>query len=306
MKPVLKAHLAVLCTNIFFAFNYGMVKLISPNLVGAYGLNVLRAGFSAILFWIVWLFGKTDAGIQKKDMGRFILCALTGIAINQTMFIKGLTMTSTIHAVLLMLVTPIIISIFALFVLKEKFTIYKAVGLSLGIGGAAFLILQKESAQQGDDYLLGDIFVIINAIAYSVYFILVKPLMKTYSALHVVRWIFTIGFFILLTIGFPQVESIKWHEFNWQSFAALSSVVVLGTFLAYYLNAYGIQKLGAGITGTYISTQPVFTVLIATFFLGEVLNWQKIIAACFIFAGVYLVSFQKTKQALETNTQELP
>jgi drug/metabolite transporter (DMT)-like permease len=303
MKPVLKAHLAVLCTNIFFAFNYGMVKLISPDHVGPYGLNILRAGLSAILFWVIWLFGKTDAGIKKKDIGRFILCALTGIAINQTMFIKGLTMTTTIHAALLMLVTPIIISVFALFVLKEKFTIYKAIGLSLGIGGSIFLILQKEAAHHAENYLLGDMFIIVNAISYSIYFILAKPLMKDYSPLHVVRWVFTLGSVMLLFIGIPQLRSIQWNEFQWQHLAALCSVVVLGTFLSYYFNAYGLQKLGAGITGTYIYTQPFFTVVIATFFLGETLSWQKLVAGLFIFAGVYLVSFQKTKQKLETTTQ---
>lgn len=303
MKPVLKAHLAVLCTNIFFAFNYGMVKMISPSMVGAYGLNILRAGLSAILFWVIWLFGKTGAGIKRKDIGRFVLCALTGIAMNQTLFIKGLTMTTTIHAALLMLVTPIVISVFALLVLKEQFTIYKAAGLALGIGGSVFLILQKESAHHAENYLLGDMLIVGNAISYSIYFILAKPLMKEYSPLHVVRWVFTLGILMLLFIGIPQVRAIQWNEFDWRHLAALGSVVVLGTFLAYYFNAYGLQKLGAGITGTYIYTQPFFTVVIATFFLGEQLNWQKIIAGCFIFAGVYLVSFQKTRQTLEASPQ---
>ena len=117
--------------------------------------------------------------------------------------------------------------------------------------------------------------------------------MKDYSPLHVVRWVFTLGFPVLLFIGIPQVQSIQWNEFQWQYLAALCSVVILGTFLAYYFNAYGLQKLGAGITGTYIYTQPFFTVFIATFFLGETLSWQKIVAGLFIFAGVYLVSFQK-------------
>ena len=74
---------------------------------------------------------------------------------------------------------------------------------------------------------------------------------------------------------------------------ALACVVVTGTFLAYYFNVYAIQHLGAGTTGTYIYTQPVFVVTIATIFLNESFGWLKILAALLIAGGVYLVSFRK-------------
>jgi drug/metabolite transporter (DMT)-like permease len=269
--------------------------MISPVLVKPFALNLLRVGLSLVLFWGVWLFGNTSAKIQKKDWGRFVWCGLMGVAINQMLFIKGLTLTSTVHASLLSLVTPLLVTLFALWVLKERFTLFKAAGLALGIGGSVFLILQKEAGQHASNYLLGDILIIINAISYAVYFILVKPLMQYYSPLHVIRWIFTIGFFMILPFGWQQAVQIDWTHFQWQHYAALFGVVVTGTFLAYYFNAYGIQHIGAGNTGSYIYTQPVFSFLIATVILGEGLTWQKIVSACLIFAGVYLVSLRKTK-----------
>jgi drug/metabolite transporter (DMT)-like permease len=292
MKTATKGHLAVLMTNIFFASNYSVIKIIAPKLVGPYALNVLRVAISLVLFWTVWLFGATEAGIRKKDIPRFLLCALTGIAINQTLFIKGLTLTSTIHASLLILVTPIAVTIFALWVLKEQFTFFKALGLALGIGGAVFLVLQKEAVNHASDYLLGDILVIINAISYSVYFILVKPLMKNYSPLHVIRWIFTIGFLMILPFGWAETTMIEWSNFQWYHYLCLASVTITGTFLAYYFNVYGIQTIGASMTGSYIYTQPFFVAAIAIIFLGEVLTWQKILAAVLILAGVFLVSYK--------------
>ena len=59
MKPTAKAHIAVLCTNLFFASNYSMVKYISPSLVKPFALNLLRVGVSLILFWLFWFWGKT-------------------------------------------------------------------------------------------------------------------------------------------------------------------------------------------------------------------------------------------------------
>lgn len=293
MKTITRAHIAVLCTNLFFAVNFSLVKIISPSLVGPYAVNVLRVGISLLLFWLLWMMGKTAAGIRKKDIGRFVFCALTGIFINQTFFIKGLTMTSAIHASLLILVTPILVSIFALWVLKEKFTTAKGSGLLLGIGGSVFLILQKENHRQAPDYLMGDLLILINAISYSIYFISVKPLMEHYSPLHVIRWVFTIGFLMVLPVGWKEMQAIHWNVFDWKYFIALTAIAVTGTFLAYYFNAYGLQHLGAGITGTYIYTQPVFAVLIAILFLNESFTWQKALSALLIFSGVYLVSFRK-------------
>jgi drug/metabolite transporter (DMT)-like permease len=288
-----KAHLAVLGTNLFFAANYSLVKYISPALVKPFALNVLRVGGSLVLFWLLWLFSKNKAPIKKQHISRFLLCGLTGVAINQMLFLKGLTLTSTIHASLLILTTPLLISIFALWVLKEALTIYKVAGLVLGISGSVLLVLQKESGAHATNYLLGDLFIFINAISYTLYFILVKTLMEQYSPLQVIRWVFTFGLLMILPFGWSEAAAIDWNAFTYPHLAALAAIVLTGTFLAYVFNAYGIQRLGAGITGSYIYTQPVFAVLIATLILSEALTLHKLIAALFIFSGVYLVTLKK-------------
>jgi drug/metabolite transporter (DMT)-like permease len=249
---------------------------------------VLRVGISLILFWLVWMMGKTKAGIKKEHLLRFMLCGLTGVAVNQTLFIKGLTMTSTIHASLLMLCTPLLITLLAFWILKEKITWAKASGLALGIGGAVLLIMSKEKS--GTSSITGDTFIILNAIAYTFYFILVKPLMNEYPPLHVVRWVFTFGFIMILPFGWMQFSAIQWPLFEWSHFVSLSAIVLFGTFLAYLFNVYGLRQLGAGVTGSYIYTQPVFTAVIAIVFLNERFTIEKLLAGLMIFTGVFLVS----------------
>lgn len=285
--------MAVLGTNLFFAANFTMVKMISPALIGAFGVNVFRAGLSFVLFWAVWLLGKTPARIERRHWGRFVLCGLFGVAINQMMFLKGLTLTSTVHASLLTLTTPLLITVFALWVLKEKLTLTKVLGLVLGIGGSVLLITTKESSTHASNYLLGDVLIMLNAVFYAVYFILVKPLMEHYSPLHVIRWVFTIGFLMILPFGWQQAVTANFAAFEVHHYIALAWVVLMGTFLAYYFNIYGIQHLGAGTTGAYIYTQPVFAVIIAALVLGEQVSWQKALAGCLIFGGVYLVNVRK-------------
>jgi drug/metabolite transporter (DMT)-like permease len=290
----LKAHLGLLGTNLFFAINYSAIKYFTTNhYAGPFGINIIRVGISLILFWILFLFKRPEKKIDKKDIPAFLLCALTAIALNQMLFIKGLSYTFPIHAALLTLITPIFITILAARMLKEKITFTKTFGLILGGAGAALLISNRGVSAPGENAPLGDFLVILSAFAYTFYFILVKPLMNKYSAIQVIRWIFTIGFVMTFPLSLKEFTDITWQIFTLKDWLILFVIVVPGTFLAYVFNVYGIQKLSASMAGAYIYSQPVFAVGIAMIFLKEQLSLYKIIAAIFIFAGVYLSNRKK-------------
>lgn len=287
------AHIALIFTNIFFAINLSAVKHLTNNgLVQAFGLNVVRIGFTTILLWILYLIKPVNIKIEKAGTMRLFLCALFGIAINQLMFIKGLSLTYSIHAALLLLITPILIVIIAAWILKERLGFFKIAGLALGISGALVLILAKDNSGNAEQVLLGDIFIIINAVSYTVYFIMVKPLMLKYEAVVILRWVFTIGLLLVLPFGWTEFVQIPWQRYIAVDITALSLIVVTGTFLAYLFNLYGIKILGASVAGFYIYTQPVFAALIAVFFLHEQLELYKIFSAILIFSGVYLANKQ--------------
>lgn len=255
-----------------------------------FGLNVIRVGVSTILFWLLLLLIPHKPGIRKEHIGRMVLCSLTGVVINQLLFIKGLSLTLSMHGSLLMLVTPVFITLAAAWLIKEPLTVYKLAGLALGIGGAVMLVMLKENSGSGSNVFLGNLFIIINAISYAFYFVLVKPLMLAYHPFHVIRWIFTIGLVFVLPIGWNEFSSIEWAVFTAKDYAALGFIVLGATFLAYLFNLYGISKLGASVAGAYIYTQPVFATLIAIFVLNESLTIYKIIAASLIVGGVLLVN----------------
>jgi drug/metabolite transporter (DMT)-like permease len=206
-------------------------------------------------------------------------------------------MTYTIHASLLILTTPIIITFIAAWLLKEMLSIEKIIGLSLGVGGAALLVLMRNNTGTGRDVLTGDVLVTLNAISYAFYFVLVKPLMREYNPIHVLRWVFTFGTIMILPFGWNEFMVIPWDSFSLKDFSAIGFAVLGATFFAYLFNVYGIRHLGASVTGAYIYSQPVFAAIIALLFLHEDFNFIKLIAAVLIFTGVYLVGRKKKESA---------
>jgi len=288
-----KAHLAVLGANLIFGVNFSVVKYITPALIKPFGLNVVRVVVTTALFWIMLMFEKPEKQIQKKDLPLFLVCGVTGVAINQLLFIKGLSMTFSTHGALLMLCTPIMITIAALFFLKERLTLGRLSGLLLGIGGATMLILSKEKSGTGSNVLLGDIFIIINAISYSFYFVLVKPLILKYSPLQVITWVFTMGAIFIIPVGWHEFISAPWNSFTLLDFSAIAFVVLGATFLAYLFNIYGLHHLNASATGSYIYLQPIFATVVAMIFLHEPFSWTKALSALMIFSGVFLVNLKR-------------
>lgn len=290
MKNKYKAHIAVLIANFFFGAGVAAVKHVTPGMMPPFAVNVSRVCMALLMFWLLLLLKPSRAGIDKKDIPRFIICGLCGVGINQIFFIKGASLTSPIHVSLLALSTPIAITIIAAWLLKENLTFNKILGLLLGISGAATLIFSRATNATGSDMLLGDVFIILNAISYAFYLVLVRPLMARYSPIHVIRWVFLFGALLIAPIGLKDFLNTNWSAFQFSHWFSLAFVVFGATFIAYLFTVYGISKLGATTTGTYVYTQPVFATLTAMLLFNEKLDFIKIVAALLIFGGVFLAN----------------
>lgn len=293
MNQSYKAYSAALIANLIFGSSYAAVKFITPGYIHPFALNFVRVAVTLSLFWILFLFKPGKVKFDRKDLPRFFLCALTGIVINQLFFIKGVSLTTVIHSSLLSLGSPIFITIIAAWLLKEGFTLLKAIGLACGVGGASILILMKDQSGVASNMVLGDILVLTNAISYAFYLVLVRPLMAKYSGIQVLRWIFTLGAIGILPIGLPYMMNTSWESFDFAHWMVLAYVAIFSTFVAYLLTVQSIQLIGSSATGAFIYTQPVFAAIFAMIFTGEYFTLYKLVAAILIFTGVYLVNSKK-------------
>ena len=291
-QKIFYAHLAILGANIIYAVNYGFAKdVMNGGYVPPFTFILFRAIGATLLFWITSYFFFEK--ISKSDLFKFILCGLFGVTANQLMFFKGLELTSTIHASIIMVTSPIIVSILSLIILKEKLQFSKVFGIILGLIGAINIISDNNSSF-GNSGLSGDIFIFLNAICFGLYLIIVKPLMSKYSPITVVKWVFTFGLLGVLPFGIYEINEVNW-EMNNDIILKIGFVIFFTTYLCYLFNIYGVKYVSPTIVSTYIYLQPLLTSFIAVFIGREELNLTVITCSAFIFLGVYLVSINTNK-----------
>lgn len=291
------AHAALLTANVIYGINYSVAKGLMPDYLGPFAFIFCRVLGALLLFWLLHTFFPREK-IERKDFGRLILCGIFGIAANQLMFFYGLNLTTPINAAIIMTCNPILVLIMSAWLIRERVTGLKVMGIVLGLSGALGLILHKNHLSLDSSNFLGDLFIFFNASSYAVYLVIVKPLMKKYRPLTVIKWVFLFGFVFVLPFGLSQIGDVDWSQFTLEIWAAFAFVIICTTFIAYLFNIFALKELNPSVVSIYIYSQPLVATIVALLLHQDHLDWGKVIAAIFIFTGVFLVSRRSTKPAI--------
>lgn len=294
----IKEHLALLTVSIIYGLNFLIAKEVMPQYILPSGFILLRVIVATVFFFALACFVVNEK-IAKKDWPRLIACGVFGVALNQLFFFAGLNYTTPINASLIMITTPISVLILAYFINKDKITWQKAVGIFLGATGAILIIISNKTFKLQNNGLLGDVMVLFNALFYAAYLVMVKPLMRQYHPLTVIKWVFLFGLFPVVFVGYHELQLVQWHTFSMLTWYYVAFVLIFTTILAYLLNIYAMKKVSPALVGIYIYVQPIVATAFAISLQKDHLTFLKIIAAAFIFMGVYLSSTEERKRKSE-------
>jgi drug/metabolite transporter (DMT)-like permease len=167
----------------------------------------------------------------------------------------------------------------------------------LGISGALYLITKGGDFQNifhaGES--LGNTLVMLNALSYASYLVVVKPLMARYRPYTVIKWVFLAGLAFVIPFGIGQVPAINWAEMPLKIYWEIAFVIVGTTFLAYLLNIFALKTVSSTTVSFYIYLQPLVATLAAIALGSDQPEYHMLVSAALIFMGVYLVSFYKRK-----------
>lgn len=295
MKSRNIAFLLAFLAALIYGVSFTVAKEVMPVYIQPFGFILLRVLGAALLFWGVGIFLKKEK-IEVKDYPRLLLAAIFGIALNQLSFFKGLSMTTPINDSVIMVCSPIIVLIFSSFLLDEKATKKKLLGIFIGLFGAVILIIFGKDIGSASNASLGNLLVFVNASSYALYLILIKNLTKKYHAITLAKWLYLIGLFMVIPFGFSELSVVNWESLPLPIMYRIGFIIVFTSFMTYMFNLFAIKELKPTTLSIFIYLQPVIASSYALLVGSDSLNFIKIGSTILIFIGVYLVT-RKPKEA---------
>ena len=288
MTKSTKVHCSLFLVALIYAATFTIAKEVMPHYIKPMGLITIRVWGAVSLLWVTHFLFVKESIFGKKDFLMLLKCAVFGVAANMLLFFKGLAITTPINAAILMVTTPLFVAFFSFFLLNEKVTKLKVIGLCFGVFGAILLLLGP-SLSFSSSTLWGDVMVMTNAIIYAYYLIIAKPLLHKYSPLTVIKWTFFFGGLLVIPFGFTELKEVQWQAIPNSIWSAIIFLIIGATYITYVLNAWALRNANATLVGAYIYLQPVLATIIAVSIGKDSLTLPKVLFSLLIFIGVYLV-----------------
>jgi drug/metabolite transporter (DMT)-like permease len=289
-------HLALVVVQVLFGTwpIFGKLALRSISSTSLVGFRICGA---AVIFTLLQRKFADLWRLPKKIILWLVVTSVLGVALNQLLFVKGLSYTTAINATLLSTTIPVFTLIISIALGYDHASFRHAIGVMLAIAGVVYLVDPFRASFSAAN-TLGNLLIVANSFCYGAYIAVSRDLVKKYGALDVITWVFVLGAVMTLPLA-----GYSWHSENWSAvptaaWIAIGYIVLVPTVGVYYLNAWALTKLSPAIVAVYIYLQPLMAFGLAPAVLGERINSRTLVAGLLIFGGVAVVTIRKVNEPL--------
>lgn len=236
----------------------------------------------------------------KKHIGYFSLTALLGITTFNTLLYIASHTTTALNLSLISITFPIFILILSRFFYREPVTIVKAIGILLVAAGVVILITKgRLSTLLTINFAIGDIWMLIAALVFAFYSILLKNKPKGISTGAFQYTTFILGLLFLLPFFLWESALTPPVSFTTNIVLAILYVGVISSLIAYFLWNKAIEIVGPSKAAVIYYTSPLFSGFLAFLFLNEAISMVHLYSAILIIAGILTANYEsgRTREA---------
>ena len=294
MDKKFNGHVAIILANVIFGLGVPVTKFLLDEWVTPMTYMATRCVGAALVFWVIAAFLPKEK-VERKDLIVILLAGLLGFVVSQTLTAWALNYTSPVYYSLIATLTPIAVMLLAAPFLHEGITPMKFLGVVLGIGGAALMVVLKWQADAGSNDLLGIFLALLSLLTWAVYLIITHKVSAKYSAVTQMKWVFLISTIAVLPFAWSEFPQTSLYGGNlgtgaWSGIAGMAFIVIFATVLGYFLIPYAMKFLRATTVSVYTNLQPVVASLVAIAIGQDILTWDKPVAAFLVLLGAWLVT----------------
>lgn len=252
-------------------------------------LNSLRISLAGVLilpaYW--WSRRHSTRSWTLRDVPQLVVLGVFGVALNQFLFVFGLSRTSVAHSSIFANTTPILILLLASVRGLERLTGWKLVGVMVALTGVVLLRL-LDTGSQTEATLAGDFITFCGAIAFSIFTVLGKPQAKRYGTTTVNTFAYTGGALLMAPVTLWQLARFDFRAVPFSAWTAVFYMALVPSVICYLIYYYALAHMEASRLAAFSYLQPLLAIVFGIVILHEHVTLALVISALVIFGGVYI------------------
>lgn len=288
-----KKLIGILCA-IGAAVCYGTNPL--ARFLYAEGMNIpsvlfYRFGLAWVIVAVVMMFRKESLRVNRREFLTLSALGVLFILSSSTLYTSFNLMPSGIASTILF-TYPIMTAAIMTLVFRERLTLLTVVAIALSLVGVALLSFNDDGTTFS---LLGIVLVLISALTYALYIIVVdkSPLqMSSFKINFYVLFYCALGNVVYaLVSGQPLMLPPSPTAWFWVSWLA-----VVPAIMALVMMVYAAKYLGSTPTAILGALEPMTAVLIGVFVFAEPFSLRLSLGIVLILSAVTMVVLSKAKR----------
>lgn len=281
-----------------YLFALGATAIWSGNFIVARGLSDVVPPVS-LAFWrwvvavIVFLpFALRPLIAEQQQLLNNIrylsITALLGVTVFNTLIYIASHTTSALNLSLIAITFPIFIIILSRILYGEMITVYKILGILLVASGVILLITKGNLLVLSNiTFAIGDFWMLVASAIFAIYSILIRQKPKELSIWAFQLSTFSLGLLFLFPFFIWELSTVPPGTYETTTILSIMYVGIFASLIAFILWNKAIITIGPSKSGLIYYTLPLFSGLLAYFFLDEGIGMVHLFSALLIVAGIF-------------------
>lgn len=291
------AYLALLATSLIWGLAPPIIKY-SLYFITPLAFLFYRFLIVSLILFIPLVFRLKKLKPDRKKILKYLGLGFLGTPLTLYFLFEGVKRTTAIDSSVIGVITPILVILGGVFLLKEKVEFNEKLGIALTLLGTIITIVQPilESGLGMTKNVWGNFLVFLHSLSWASFTLLAKK-EKALDPFTLSAFSFVVGlvFMVFLIPLQPTLlADLVVAPSHFSAFLGVLYMATLGSVIAYFTYIFGVSKIEASEATVFTYLQPLFAIPVSVVFLGEQITLPFLLGALLIIGGVFICEFRGT------------
>ena len=285
-----KGVYAVLLLQSLAASGTHIVAKVVVRDIDASTLTLVRSAIAALAMGLILLMRGGWPSIQAKDYKLVVGLSVLAIPVNQFLFLYGMRYTIPSNAALLYATTPIVVLVFSRWILGERLTRWRVIGVVVGFAGVTIVIFER-GISASIEHVYGNVVIFVAVLAWGLYTVYGRRLIVQYGAIASTSVTLILGTIAFLPIGVIPAMNFPYKTLTTANWLQIFYLGIITSVLSYLLWYYALGRIDAGKVALFSNLQPILTTILAVLLLDQSITIAFVLGGLVAIAGVILAQY---------------